>query len=295
MPGRNRPQTVQPTVTLQSVVGTLRNNTSTESEISEEDGDNYELRPRGKERAKRSTSRDRLDDTVYLTRAIQEADTLNSIALQYCCTVADIKRINGLINDQDFFALRCVKIPVKRFSLLTETHGSFVANQVLYPPATQDAAEVQEQACLLSSKSAGSYLQDIDRNIEQIVQSTDSSRGSLNEVVSSFSTQQPYLEKDRKTVLHKDPYYGADWGIGWWTAVVIMLIVGIVTPIFYLLYYEVLIKADVGHHPTTTLTNQVVLQDLPVQETVHDIDITTVNKEHAPLNHGIDAFHQHQS
>lgn len=293
MPGRNRPQTVQPTVTLQSVVGALRNNAGTESEVSEEDGDSYELRPRGKERAKRSTSRDQLDDTVYLTREVQETDTLNSIALQYCCTVADIKRVNGLISDQDFFALRCVKIPVKRFSLLTETHNSFATSQVLYPPLEQDAPDVQEQACLLSGRSAGSYLQDIDRDIEQIVQSTDSSRGSLNEVVSSFSTQQPCLVKDRKSVIRKDPYYGADWGIGWWTAVVIMLIVGIVTPIFYLLYYEVLVKTDVGHHSADSLTNHGVLHDLSVQE-FNDIDITTV-KEYVALNHGSDVARQHRT
>lgn len=63
-------------------------NNGSENDLSEEDGEIYELRPRGKERQRRSTSRERTDDIIYLTRDIQEGDTLNSIALQYHCSVS---------------------------------------------------------------------------------------------------------------------------------------------------------------------------------------------------------------
>lgn len=70
--------------------------------------------------------------------------------------------------------------------------------------------------------------------------------------MSSLNSQQPVQgEAERRPAARKDPYYGADWGMRWWTAVAIMLVVGIVTPVFYLLYYEVLMKADVSHHTTT--------------------------------------------
>lgn len=65
----------------------LFGNNSSENDLSEEDGESFELRPRGRERLRRSTSRERMDDIVYLTRDIQEGDTLNSIALQYHCSV----------------------------------------------------------------------------------------------------------------------------------------------------------------------------------------------------------------
>ncbi|KAM5300288.1 lysM and putative peptidoglycan-binding domain-containing protein 3 [Ctenodactylus gundi] len=225
-----------------------------DSDVLEEDAEVYELRSRGKEKVRRSTSRDRLDDVILLTRDIQEGDTLNAVALQYCCTVADIKRVNNLISDQDFFALRSIKIPVKKFSLLTET---------LYPPkgrqasralSIQYAPEQQEilpgNDSLHASESAGSFLKEVDRDIEQIVKCTDTKKENLNEVVSALTAQQTHSELENKTTKRKDPYYGADWGIGWWTAVVIMLIVGIITPVFYLLYYEILAKVDVSHHST---------------------------------------------
>uniref|UniRef100_A0A8C5FZ27 Uncharacterized protein n=1 Tax=Gouania willdenowi TaxID=441366 RepID=A0A8C5FZ27_GOUWI len=58
-----------------------------ENDLSEDDAEIYELRPRGRERLRRSTSRERMDDIIHLTRDILEGDTLNSIALLYHCSV----------------------------------------------------------------------------------------------------------------------------------------------------------------------------------------------------------------
>ncbi|XP_008059252.1 lysM and putative peptidoglycan-binding domain-containing protein 3 [Carlito syrichta] len=226
----------------------------TDSDVLEDDAEVYELRARGKEKVRRSTSRDRLDDIIVLTKDIQEGDTLNAIALQYCCTVADIKRVNNLISDQDFFALRAVKIPVKKFSSLTETLCPPKGRQASRHSSVQYSSEPQDILpavdSLSSSESAGSFLKEVDRDIEQIVKCTDNKRENLDEVVSALTAQQVRFESDNRSTQHKDPYYGADWGIGWWTAVVIMLIVGIITPVFYLLYYEILAKVDVSHHST---------------------------------------------
>lgn len=61
---------------------------SAESEGPEEEGEVSELRPRGREKVRRSASRDRLDDIVLVTKDIREGDTLNAIALQFCCSVS---------------------------------------------------------------------------------------------------------------------------------------------------------------------------------------------------------------
>lgn len=167
--------------------------------------------------------------------------------------VADIKRVNNLISDQDFFALRSIKIPVKKFSSLTETLHPLKGRQGFHPPlvpCAQGQETVAAEDSLCSSESAGSFLKEVDRDIEQIVKCTDTKKENLNEVVSALTAQQIRFEPDSRSTPRKDPYYGADWGIGWWTAVVIMLIVGIITPVFYLLYYEILAKVDVSHHST---------------------------------------------
>ncbi|XP_067087619.1 lysM and putative peptidoglycan-binding domain-containing protein 3 isoform X1 [Osmerus mordax] len=261
MAGRNQAYGFKSATTVQPANGGhayLFGNGS-ENDLSEEDGEGSDLRPRGRERLRRGPSRDKMDDVIYLVKDIKKGDTLNSISLQYFCSVADIKRANNLLSEQDFFALRSIKIPVKRFSVLTETHDTTSLKPASpsgtrrLPQTPTTSPDTSTDSSSSSADSVEGFLQEKDKDIELLVKSTCPSRSSLNEVVSSLSLQQPLLseEPDFKPAPRKDPYYGADWGMRWWTAVAIMLVVGIVTPVFYLLYYEVLVKADVSHHATT--------------------------------------------
>ncbi|XP_051963249.1 lysM and putative peptidoglycan-binding domain-containing protein 3-like [Xyrauchen texanus] len=257
MTGRNQHNGFQFATTVQPHTGGCMYNygNNSETEISEEDDEIFELRSRGRERQRRRPSTDRKDDIVYLIRDIKEGDTLISISLQYFCTVADIKRANNLLTEQDFFALRSIRIPVRKFSSFTETHNT-APLKTSSPGGTRRNAEIPISGASLDSLSSSSsvdsvecFLQEKDKDIQLLVKSSSPSRSSLSEVVSLL--EQPLLgDPERRPAQKKDPYYGADWGMRWWTAVAIMLVVGIVTPVFYLLYYEVLMKADVRHHTT---------------------------------------------
>ncbi|NXL75634.1 LYSM4 protein, partial [Leptocoma aspasia] len=148
------------------------------SEEEEEELNVMELRPRGKEQP-RGRDRDRLGDVVLLERELTQEDSLNKLALQYGCKVADIKRVNNFIREQDLYALKSIKIPVRPHGLLTESAGA------LRPPPAGPA--------------------------------------------------QP----------------GADCGIQWWNAVFIMLLIGIVLPVFYIIYFKT--QGLVAH--TSNMTN----------------------------------------
>ncbi|XP_016317250.1 lysM and putative peptidoglycan-binding domain-containing protein 3-like [Sinocyclocheilus anshuiensis] len=187
MTGRNQHNGFQFATTVQpptcSYMSAFGNNS--ETDYSEEDGETFELRSRGKERHRRSTSTD-----------------------PSSCS-------SRRIHDKAF----------KRSGRRNPVDGT---------------SSVDSVEC---------FLQEKDKDIQLLVKSSAPSRSSLNEVVSSL--EQPLLgDPERRPAQKKDPYYGADWGMRWWTAVAIMLVVGIVTPVFYLLYYEVLMKADVSHHTT---------------------------------------------
>lgn len=91
---------------------------NSENDLSEEDPEEYALRPRGREKTRRSTSTERLDDIILISKDIVEGDTLNSIALQHCCTVADLKRANNLINEQDFFCIEDNKNSSEAFQFI---------------------------------------------------------------------------------------------------------------------------------------------------------------------------------
>ncbi|XP_003475321.1 lysM and putative peptidoglycan-binding domain-containing protein 4 isoform X2 [Cavia porcellus] len=195
------------------------------------------LRPRGRElqNSVHQASRPRAGDVVLLQRELAQEDNLNKLALQYGCKVADIKKVNNFIREQDLYALKSVKIPVKSHGILTETHkelkpllGPSVETRVTFgdPPSVDStAAGADTQASQLSN-----FFQGIDRNIERAVQSeiflgegccADAPRPLLPPAPPKTSTD------------------GADCGIQWWNAVFIMLLIGIVLPVFYLVYFKI--------------------------------------------------------
>lgn len=90
MTGRNQHNGFQFATIVQPPTGGYMSafGNNSETDYSEEDGETFELRSRGRERHHRSTSTDRKDDIVYLIRDIKEGDTLISISLQYFCTVS---------------------------------------------------------------------------------------------------------------------------------------------------------------------------------------------------------------
>ncbi|NWW81915.1 LYSM4 protein, partial [Climacteris rufus] len=159
---------------------------SDSEESSEEEELNVtELRPRGREQPRGSAARAGLGDVVLLERELAEGDSLNKLALQYGCKVADIKRVNNFLREQDLYALKSIKIPVQ----LNAEYGG-------------DAPERPLPAA--GKREAGN---------------------------------------------------GADCGMQWWNAVFIMLLIGIVLPVFYIIYFKT--QGLAAHTSNTTETSNV--------------------------------------
>ena len=51
---------------------------------------------------------------------IQPSDTMKTLSLKYNIPVSELKRVNNIINEAEFFALKRIKIPVKPTSFLTD-------------------------------------------------------------------------------------------------------------------------------------------------------------------------------
>lgn len=64
-----------------------------------------------------NSSENHIDYTYY---TIQPSDTLQNICLRYACPLALVKRINGLMTDQDFYGLTKIKLPLGKLGLLQE-------------------------------------------------------------------------------------------------------------------------------------------------------------------------------
>lgn len=234
-----------------SHVYTLKNGSGDSGDSSEEESHGAVLRPRGKERQKSGVHQPHqagAGDVVLLQRELAQEDSLNKLALQYGCKVADIKKVNNFIREQDLYALKSIKIPVKNHGILTETHkelkpllspSSETTVTVELPDADRAAAGTDAQADQLMD-----FFKGIDQNIERAVQSEI----FLHESYCIDTSHQPLLPAPPKM-----PMNGADCGIQWWNAVFIMLLIGIVLPIFYLVYFKIQASAETPNSLNTTV------------------------------------------
>ncbi|XP_035521540.1 lysM and putative peptidoglycan-binding domain-containing protein 4 [Morone saxatilis] len=209
-----------------------------ESTVSSDDEELtvMEMRPRVYQEPEQSALR----NVQLLEREVFDGDSLNKLALQYGCKVADIKRVNNLMQEQDLFALKSIKIPVQKHSFLTETYTDLSDPQEEMPHSPSMPAKPQDRARAQPHlQEVTDFLMEVDHDIEKLIQTTN-------------DQDEDFLDNSEKG--HRFGFrgqrltsHGADWGIQWWNAVVAMLLIGIVLPLFYVIYFK---TKDNGVSPT---------------------------------------------
>ncbi|KAM9313270.1 lysM and putative peptidoglycan-binding domain-containing protein 4 [Gastrophryne carolinensis] len=250
----------QPAAAVHSSLGShvyhFTNGAASLDSSSEEEIDITELRARGGERPHRNASREKVGDIVLLERAVTEDDNLNKLALQYGCKVADIKRVNNFLTEQDMYALKTIKIPVKVHGILTEQHGELSIQNFRSADSLDIVIESPDEAPVssTSSRDISRYFHNIDKNIEAAAQKQDLP-GDLFDP-SMDGLQAPLIPSQ------KDAHPGSDWGIRWWNAVLIMLLIGVVLPVFYIIYYEKLGASEKSSH-SANLTGGLLNRSTP--------------------------------
>lgn len=161
-----------------------------------------------------------------------------------CQQVADIKRVNNLIEEQDFYALKSVRIPIQKHSFLEEItmNPSDHQEDLIHSsdkPKPLDNSRAQQQQGEISD-----FGMDVEEDTERLMQ-------SIND---------PEEEKPR-LVIKQGPMTKPNWGFQWWNAVVAMLLVGILLPIFVVLIInlkdntDVTSSAETMAHPPNSVSN----------------------------------------
>ncbi|XP_064608769.1 lysM and putative peptidoglycan-binding domain-containing protein 3-like [Liolophura sinensis] len=205
-------------------------------------------------------------ENIFFERQIVEEDTLLSIALQYGCPVSELKRINKLMQDQDFFALKSIKVPIKRYGLLTEmleeqkktTSAAASANYLPKSRANGTAGgdrtdyvanDINEDSdnCLSDpemqhllirtlsirdninsqSKEAEEFLNSMDRDLQNIRKSTNSYKPSLQAV--TFTLTDKRIQPLQKKSVDCTP--------SWRQIILAVVVVAVVVPLIFIVVY----------------------------------------------------------
>ena len=190
--------------------------------------------------------------------------------------MAEIKRINNMIQDQEFYAFKKIKVPIKKYSFLTETlktetksdKPQFNGVTVVDETDTENTETDSESICNMSdpetqrlmikkslsiksqtgrqSREARRFLRNMDKDLVKICKSAKSNHASLDEVVSLLTNRsiQPIPRPKRK-------FFGHDCGVTWCSVVILMVVLAILIPIGILSYLWF-----TGHFATHTSAGQ---------------------------------------
>nr|XP_021182163.2 lysM and putative peptidoglycan-binding domain-containing protein 3 [Helicoverpa armigera] len=193
----------------------------------------------------------------FIEAQVQEGDTLQAIALRFYCSISELKRINHIHKDNEIFARRTIKVPVTPYSVLTELvptqqtepvpstsnnashtviqellnvnhyNGSLVPNNVTVnaPPKEEVQCSIDCNTVVMNSTLAPS-----------VVPYTDSEQ---NEQATEDTQLLPSKEKIsvEAVVVKELTSHGADFGLKWFHLVCCMLILGVVIPLVYVMFY----------------------------------------------------------
>ncbi|NXY33507.1 LYSM4 protein, partial [Pomatorhinus ruficollis] len=211
---------------------------SESEESSEEELNVMELRPRGKEQQRGST-RGRLGDVVLLERELTQEDSLNKLALQYGCKVRAVPTEGFHLHHKVSCALLVLTLGSVGPVCCMDGHCLGRAGE-----RKKKKKPRQTQKRVVQPTTWEDYFRGIDQSIQDAVQV----EVQLNAEYGGEGLERPLPEAGKR-----DAGNGADCGIQWWNAVFIMLLIGIVLPVFYIIYFKT--QGLVAHTANTTVSN----------------------------------------
>jgi len=195
---------------------------------------------------------------------IQPSETLHSMSLKYNIPVAELKRVNNIILENEFFALKRIKIPVKPSSFLKDLipgvhsesdspeNGWYVDDKVtpnsISSPLSSGVSTGYSSPCselevipgseCKDKKKVRKFLKDIDKDLERIKEKQSSLDVLDSSVLDNGSNEE---------VLHQN-FCSDDegWSNGsllWWCFLLVLLVLAILAILMTLM--------SVDHHSVT--------------------------------------------
>ena len=175
--------------------------------------------------------------------------------------VGELKQANNLYADQEFYALRKLKVPIRPNGVLSEAleeqkrrptplnlqdnHFQASGSGETADLHCDDTSEADESECevrTLSIRSAldspNSFLRHMDNDLKKICQSTSVRKDNLEEVARTLTVNciRPLKKQERN--------HGTFCGLGWKGFLVVALLVAVLVPLIVAWYIYCRVYAD---------------------------------------------------
>lgn len=148
------------------------------------------------------------------------------------------------MQEQDFYALKSVRIPVQKHSFLGETSTILRDHKEDFLHSAAKLKPLDTSRTHRQPKEVSDFVMDVDQDTERLIQSANDPDDIKQP---RFIVREGFLSK-------------ADCGIQWWNAVVAVLAIGIILPLFFLLFFKmknsnILSSADTMIQPSSGFSN----------------------------------------
>ncbi|KAJ9593505.1 hypothetical protein L9F63_014958 [Diploptera punctata] len=170
----------------------------------------------------------------YLEKEIQPGDTLQTLSLQFNCPISELKRINNIHRDNEIFARRIIKVPMKLFTnKLVDVHSS---------SSNKSAKTIElENSTVITEKPESSSvpIQVSPSIVNKVCDDRERTEDADVENFDDVSSTNPLLLQEDSKIENKNSAYncnGADWGISWLQLLIFSLLLGFAGPILYVIY-----------------------------------------------------------
>jgi len=170
---------------------------------------------------------------VIVEKPIRPQETIQAFAIRYRVPVSQLKRLNNLQNDQDFYALKYCRVPVRRFGLLHEPSSSSTIVNLNEQLTTNLSLPVTH----LSQQNHHAFLNAMDHDlasmrakVEQLIETPTTT------LISDQPTTRMMIRSIPKPItdLNCD---GADCGCKFWHIVLAIILIALLIPLIYVCIY----------------------------------------------------------
>ncbi|XP_013187625.2 lysM and putative peptidoglycan-binding domain-containing protein 3 [Amyelois transitella] len=194
----------------------------------------------------------------YIEAQVLEGDTLQAIALRFHSSISELKRVNHIHKDNEIFARRTIKVPVTPYSILTETLPMTIVNPVpstsketpknsLFQDLNTNLHNRGNHSNILLNDSLTKGNNDCEIDYNKIVLNSKLAPSLIpytdTELLEPVSEDTQLLPSNKnkesvETVVVKQlTSQGADFGLKWYHLLSCVLVLGVLIPIVYVLFF----------------------------------------------------------
>ncbi|CAB3382358.1 Hypothetical predicted protein [Cloeon dipterum] len=176
------------------------------------------------------TSRKQPQEENVFIRTIQPTDTLQSIALQYYVPVAELKRLNNMLRENEIHARTTLKIPRRPITSLVDLTES--------PTKPPEPESELVKLRIGSGCNPTEFLAAMDRDLAKIRSSVPQVESSNSQAEIMFNAPQAASSSNLMGSCS-----GSDWGLRWQPILILSLVFTFLLPLF-IWYHQYHLSTD---------------------------------------------------